>query len=167
SSPTAAAERAAGKEAPAGAQAGAVEPAKVVAVEPIAAEKAEEILVATPLYSAKLSNVGGALDAFVLSRFKDAKGEPLDLVRHGAGFPGRTLVLEPKDPFETRAAKALYRVEREEAAGETRVVLTYREADGNGIRRTYVFRRDSYVMPLKVERLGAEKAPVAVPLGPG
>ena len=42
----------------------------------------------------------------------------------------------------------------------------YREADGNGLTRTYVFR-DSYVVGVKVEREGPLAAgPVGLVLGP-
>jgi hypothetical protein len=60
-----------------------------------------------PLYTVRLSNRGGDVTSFVLSRFTDGLGKPLDLVSHGAPSPGRTLRLDPIDPFLTRAAAAL------------------------------------------------------------
>ncbi|MEO6324142.1 MAG: membrane protein insertase YidC, partial [Thermoanaerobaculia bacterium] len=137
-----------------------------VRVEPIVASEGKNVVVTTPLYTARLSNRGGELLNFVLQRFKDATGQPLDVVRHGPGFPGRTLSLDPKDAFLQRAASALYQVETETVGLETRVRFRYREADGNGLTRLYTFRPD-YVASLKVEREGAPGALVPIVLGPG
>jgi YidC/Oxa1 family membrane protein insertase len=138
-----------------------------VRVEPISAAEARDVVVSSPLYTARLSNRGGGeLLSFVLHRFKDADGQPLDIVRKGLGFPGRTLRLEAKDPFLKRASAALSAVETETVGLETRVRFRYRESDGNGITRLYTFR-PGYVATLKVERDGVPNAPVAIVLGPG
>ncbi len=135
-------------------------------VAPVAATAEENITVDTSLYRATLTNRGGELRAFTLKAFQDAAGKPLDLVRHGGGFPGLTLALEASDPFLSRANQALYAVEKEEKGGAATVRFHFREADGSGIVRTYVFRND-YVVSLKVEREGMAGEAVGVVLGPG
>ena len=135
--------------------------------EPIVAAAAETIEVRQPLYTARLSNEGAVLTAFVLAQHRDGAGKPLDLVRQDAPYPGRTLALDPADPFLARAAKARFAVAKEENGSEKTVRFRYREADGNGLTVTYVFR-DAYVIGLKVEREGPAGAagPVGVVLGP-
>jgi YidC/Oxa1 family membrane protein insertase len=137
-----------------------------VSVTPIAAATEERITVDAALYRATLTNRGGQLQSFILKKFEDAAGKPLDLVRHGGDFPGFTLGLDPADPFLSRASRALAVVEKEEKDGAVTLRFRYREADGDGVVRTYVFR-GSYVVSMKVEREGGPGQPVGVVLGPG
>lgn len=134
--------------------------------EPVFASSATELVVQTDVYTARLSNHGGELLSYRLNRYLDGEQKPLDLVRRDAAFPGRTLGLDPTDPFMARAKQALYKVERETSGKETRIRFIYREADGNGIVRTYTFR-PGYVVSLRVEREGRNGLPVGVVLGPG
>ncbi len=158
--------------APASASPAAAAPATVptpattarVAVEPVGASSAESVEIREPRYTARLSNEGGVLTSFVLLQHRDGVGKPLDLVRQGAPYPGRTLALDPADPFLARAATARYAVTREENGNEKTVRFRYREADGSGISRVYVFR-DSYVVAVSVEREGSA-GPVGLVLGP-
>ncbi len=140
-------------------------PAPPVAVEPVQAAAEETVVVEKPLYTARLTNRGGALVSFALVEHRDARKEPLELVRKGDGFPGRTLVLAATDAFLGRAAGALFAVEREEAGEETLVRFRYREADGNGVVRTYRFGA-GYVVGLTAEREGPATGPVGLVLGP-
>jgi YidC/Oxa1 family membrane protein insertase len=135
-------------------------------VVPVSAGAEELVEVRSPLYTARLSNEGGALKSFVLTHHRDGAGKALDLVRQGPPFPGATLTLDPADSFLQRAQKAHFAVERETGNGVTSVHFRYREASGEGLVRTYVFR-DSYVVALKAEREGAPGAPVGLVLGPG
>jgi YidC/Oxa1 family membrane protein insertase len=135
-------------------------------VAPVAAAAEELVEVRSPLYTARLSNQGGGLKAFVLTHHRDGAGKALDLVRQGPPFPGATLTLDPADPFLQRAQKAYFAVEKESGNGVTSVRFRYREASGEGLVRTYVFR-DSYVVAVKVEREGAPGSPVGLVLGPG
>ena len=137
-----------------------------VAVTPVAASTEETISIDRPLYTAVVTNRGGALRSFVLKKYLDAKGKPLDLVRHGSPYPGVTLTLDTADPFLARAAEALFSAEKSEADGVTTVRFRYREAEGNGIVRTFVFRSD-YQVSAKAEREGGPSLPVALVLGPG
>ena len=136
------------------------------ATTPVASADEVTVAVETSLYRAVLTNRGGELRSFTLKMFEDAAGKPLDLVRHSAGFPGLTLGLDRSDPFLVRAAQALYAVEKGEADSAATIRFHYREADGSGVVRTYVFR-SGYVVTLKVEREGTRGEPVGVVLGPG
>jgi len=138
----------------------------LASVTPVAAAAEELVEVRSPLYTARLSNEGGALKSFVLTRHRDSAGKALDLVRQGPPFPGATLTLDPADPFLERARKAYFAVEKESGNGVTSVRFRYREASGEGLVRTYVFR-DSYVFSVKAEREGAPGATVGLVLGPG
>ena len=145
------------------------EPAAQAAREsavPVSAGAEELVEVRSPLYTARLSNEGGALKSFVLTHHRDGTGKALDLVRQGPPFPGATLTLDPADPFLARAQKAHFIVEKETGNGVTSVRFRYREATGEGLVRTYVFR-DSYVVAVKAEREGAPGAAVGLVLGPG
>ncbi len=135
-------------------------------VAPIAASAETLVTVESGFYRATLTNRGGALRAFTLKAYKDSEGHPLDLVRQSPGFPGVTLTLDPADPFLSRAAEALYAIEKEEKDAAVTLRFRYREADGAGLVRTYVFR-SGYTASMRVEREGPERLPVGVVVGPG
>ncbi len=165
--PTAAAEGVA-TATPAPAAASVPAPAAPVArnIPPIEAASESLITVESGLYRATLTNRGGAVRAFTLKAYKDSTEHPLDLVRESPGFPGVTLTLDPADPFLSRAARALFTVEKEEKDATVTLRFRYREADGAGLVRTYVFR-SGYVASMRVEREGPGSLPVGVVAGPG
>jgi YidC/Oxa1 family membrane protein insertase len=165
--PTAPVAAAAALPASAAAAKPAEAPRPAVAVEPVAAGEAKDVVVTTPLWVARLSNQGGDLVSWTLRKFKDGEGKDLDLVRKSAGFPGRTARLDasPSDPFLQRAAGALYQVTTETKGLEATVRFHYREATGEGIVRSWTFG-PGYVVGMKVQREGSA-LPVAVFLGPG
>ena len=134
--------------------------------EPVVAAEPREIALRNDVLSVKLSNRGGELVSAELARFRGNDGKPLELVRRDPPFAGRTLVYDPADPFLGRAAGALHETTVEESATGTTVTFRYREADGQGISRTYTFGK-GYVLGLRVEREGPGGRPVAVVLGPG
>ena len=136
-----------------------------VGVPPVSAAEASDVVVSTALYKARLSNQGGDLVSWTLRRFKDASGKDLDLVRRTSPFPGRIARLDPADPFATRAAAALYQVTRETKGLDAIVRFHYREANGEGIVRTWTFG-PGYVVGLAVQREGST-LPVGIVLGPG
>ncbi len=145
----------------------AAEPAAPVAVPPVVATEPREVTLKNEVLSVTLSNRGGEVVSAELSRFRGADEEgALQLVRRDAPFAGRTLVYDPVDPFLTRAAAALHETTVEEGAKGTVVRFRYREADGQGIVRTYTFGT-GYLLGLKVEREGGSGRPVGVVLGPG
>src|SRR5215470_4796976 len=60
-----------------------IQPAEQVpttAPEAAQAEKAEEIPIDTPLYTATISNVGGVLKSYRLKKYTDGEGRPLELI---------------------------------------------------------------------------------------
>lgn len=136
------------------------------AVEPVVAAESREVALRNDVLSVKLSNRGGELVSAELARFKGHDGKPLELVRKDAPFAGRTLVYDPVDPFLARAAAALHETTVEEGPEGTTVTFRYREADGQGITRTYTFGK-GYVLGVRVVREGAAARPVALVLGPG
>lgn len=168
-SPTAAAAAAgqppavAATPAPAAPVAAAPAPAAVPA---IVASAPRTLTVKNGVLSVRLSNRGGEVVSAVLAGFRGGKDEeaPLELVRKDAPFAGRTLVYDPADPFLARAAGALHETEVVPGDGEVVVRFRYREADGQGVTRTYTFG-SGYVVGLRVERDGGRTA--AVVLGPG
>lgn len=138
----------------------------VTAVEPVVATEPREVALRNGVLAVKLSNRGGELVSAELSRYQGAEGTRLQLVRKDPPFAGRTLVYDPSDPFLARAAAALHETTVEEGVAGTVVRFRYREADGQGIVRTYTFGKD-YTLGLKVEREGPGGGRVAVVLGPG
>jgi len=136
-----------------------------VAVPAVVASAPREVTVRNGLLRVTFSNRGGELVSALLARHRGADGAPLELVRKDAPFAGRTLVYDPVDPFLGRAAKALHETEIEEGPKEVVVRFRYREADGQGIVRTYTVGK-GYLVGLKIEREG-DARPVGVVIGPG
>ncbi|MBK9089116.1 MAG: membrane protein insertase YidC [Holophagales bacterium] len=145
----------------------AADPTTPAAVPPVGATEPRVVTLKNGVLTLKLSNRGGEVVSAELSKFggADEKGA-LELVRRDAPFAGRTLVYDPGDPFLARAAAALHETTVEEGNGGTVVRFRYREADGQGVVRTYTFGT-GYVLGLKVEREGGGGRPVGVVLGPG
>jgi YidC/Oxa1 family membrane protein insertase len=145
----------------------AAEPAVPAAVPPVGATEPREIILKNGVLTVKLSNRGGEVVSAELSQFRGAdERRALELVRKDAPFAGRTVVYDPSDPFLSRAAVALHETTVEEGAKGTVVRFRYREADGQGVLRTYTFG-SGYLLGLKVEREGGNGRPVGVVLGPG
>ncbi len=144
----------------------AKEPSVRVPVRPIAASAETLVTVESGLYRATVTNRGGALRSFTLKAYRDSEEHPLDLVRQSSGFPGVTLTLDPTDPFLARAGQALFVIEKEEKDATVTLRLRYREGDGAGLVRTYVFR-SGYVASMRVEREGPGAPAIGVVAGPG
>src|SRR5262249_27634135 len=51
----------------------------------LSAEKAEDSVFSTPLYTATISNVGGVLKSYHLKAYSDGEGRPLELINDIAG----------------------------------------------------------------------------------
>jgi YidC/Oxa1 family membrane protein insertase len=141
-------------------------PEAALVVAPVVATEPREVALRNAVLAVKLSNRGGELVSAELVRYQGGEGERLQLVRRDPPFAGRTLVYDPSDPFLSRAAVALHETTVEEGGADTVVRFRYREADGQGIVRTYSFGKD-YTLGLKVEREGPGASRVAVVLGPG
>jgi YidC/Oxa1 family membrane protein insertase len=100
-------------------------------------EKAEELTIDTPLFTATLSNVGGVLRSYTLKAFKDGEGHPLELINQfGGSRVGWPLALMTEDPALTdRLNKALFVVTRD---GD-KATLEY---DSNGLHARKVLQFD-------------------------
>ena len=142
-------------------------PVSVAPVAAIVAAEPREVTLKNDVLTLRLSNRGGEVVSAQLSKFggADEKGA-LELVRKDTPFAGRTLVYDPTDPFLSRAAAALHETTVEEGPKGTVVRFRYREADGQGVTRTYTFGT-GYLLGLKIEREGGKGQPVGVVLGPG
>lgn len=138
------------------------------ALAPIRAEEAANLVIANSIYEAKLSNRGGELLSFRLKRYQDSKKAGLDLVRHEEPFPGGSLRLDPADASLARASKELFRHEVKEIPERKQVAVTFtfRDENGHGIVRTYVFG-PSYPFRATLERTGQESKPASLVIGPG
>jgi len=144
----------------------AAETGPAAAVPPVGATEPREVTIKNGVLTVRLSNRGGEVVSAELSKFDGAGGKPLELVRKDPPFAGRTMVYDPIDPFLSRAASALHETAVEEGEKGTVVRFRYREADGQGVVRTYTLGT-GYLLGLKVEREGGKGRPVGVVLGPG
>jgi YidC/Oxa1 family membrane protein insertase len=166
--PTPTAAAATGAATPTAIPPASVAPAPVAlpAAPAVVATEPRVVTVRNGVLTLRLSNRGGEVVSAELSRFMAHERVPLELVRKDAPFAGRTLVYDPVDPFLARAAAALHETTVEAAKGEVVVRFRYREADGQGVLRTYTVG-SGYLVGLKLEREGPGGRPVAVVLGPG
>jgi YidC/Oxa1 family membrane protein insertase len=107
----------------------------------IRSERAESLVVDTPLYTATVSNVGGVLKSYKLKAYSDGEGKPLELINiTSAEKVGWPLAMETADaPLNDMLAKAQFSARQE----RERVVL---EFAGSGVhaRKTIEFNRESY-----------------------
>ena len=152
-------ESTAGGTAAGGAPSGAGMPAATrAAFLPAAATTAaaeKEIAIQTPLAEIRLATKGARVTSWVLRKYKDAHGAPLDLVNPAAAKLDRLpldLLLEDKDAARV-LREADYAVERKETnlEGHRTVVLTFAWSDGHGNAAAKILRvpEDSYVAELE------------------
>ena len=137
-------------------------PAPVV---PVSAAAESTVTIERPLYRAVIDNRGAILTSFVLKRYTDDSGHPLDMVHRG-DLPERPLSLDfGADAEATRAANAsLYEVERSTEKGADVVRLRY-AGDGRSFEKMITFS-DGYLVGVRVSCRGS-RLPFAVTLGPG
>jgi YidC/Oxa1 family membrane protein insertase len=136
-----------------------------VTVVPVAAASETTVAIERPLYRAVIDNRGGVLTSFVLKRYDDDSGHPLDMVHRG-DTPERPLSLDfGADADATRAANAsLYELTRSEEKGADVVHLRY-GGEGRTFEKTLTFS-DGYLVGVHVSCRGSRQ-PFAVTLGPG
>jgi len=149
---------------PAGSAAGAaISAAPVVTPDP----SARDIRVITPLYRAVISEQGGGIRSFVLTRYRTEMTEGsgnMQLVT--PGLP----VNELPGVFSLDGGQArlpLFRADREQVeikTTEERATLTLTATEGSGLTivRTLTFHGDSYLIEQKVEVRSTASAPVAI-----
>jgi YidC/Oxa1 family membrane protein insertase len=159
-----------GEPAPAPAQ----EPLPAVA-DDVAAAGEETVVVDGPLFTARFSNRGAGLVSFVLKRYKDDAGKPLDLVSASARDMSGFYPFYFLGAGEHYAAlnKALFRLSGPAAVslhrGRAEVVFEYADAarDLKAVKR-FVFHPDRYVIGLefRVTLAGQQLADLPVAFGP-
>lgn len=101
-------------------------------------------VVENELYRITFSNRGGQATSWILKRYKDNEGQPLDLVHEGAaklyGFP---LSLYTYDPNLTRALSQALFVPSSTGTLQAPQTLSFRyQADGLTVNKTFVFGAD-------------------------
>ncbi len=160
--------------APAAAPAAQAAPAQ--AAVPIAAEKTEEITIDTDLFHVVLTNKGGRVVSWKLKAYKDAAGNPLEVVPSIAARAD-TLPLAVDLDDRTLADEingALFRVEKTAgASGDGKTpgqTIRFTWADGKGlqVRKSLSFQEASYLvgLDLQVDDRG-RRVPARVCWGPG
>jgi len=105
------------------------------------ADRAEDVLVDMPLYSALFSNHGGVLKSFRLKTYRDAEGKPIELIDSaGAGKLGWPLSIVTADPkLDETVQSANFTVSRE----STRLTMVY-AAGGVRVSKILTFNPDRY-----------------------
>ncbi|MCU0237268.1 MAG: membrane protein insertase YidC [Acidobacteria bacterium] len=144
--------------------------------EDLAAQAEQPVMVDGPLFAARFTNRGAGLVSFVLKKYKDDAGKPMDLVSLKAGdfsgfYPFYFLV---NDEVFGVLNKALfsYRGEMQvQISGrrQTEVVFEYADAARNLLAvKKFIFSPDSYMIGLKFEviRNGRPLADLPVVFGP-
>ena len=149
-------------------------PAATVAAHPVAAVQAAgetTTVVENDVYRITFSNQGGDVRSWILKRYKDDNGQPLDLVHAGAAqLYGYPLSLYTYDPNLTRALSSGLYVASATGTLTAPVTLTFKYASGNvSVTKTFAFGSD-YVIHADTEVLRAGSpisAPLAWPAGFG
>jgi YidC/Oxa1 family membrane protein insertase len=111
-------------------------------------------IVENELYRITFSNRGGQVTSWILKKYKDAEGHPLDLVHDGAsalyGYPLSLYTYD--DGLTTQLSSALY-VASASGTLKAPATLTFKYADGNlSVRKTFTFGAD-YVVKADTEVL--------------
>ncbi|HEY5212895.1 MAG TPA: membrane protein insertase YidC, partial [Acidobacteriaceae bacterium] len=106
----------------------------------VAAEEATTV-VENELYRITFSNRGGQVSSWILKKYKDSEGHPLDLVHSGAsalyGYPLSLYTYD--DGLNTQLATALY-VPSSTGTLEAPATLTFKYAAGNlSVTKTFTF----------------------------
>jgi YidC/Oxa1 family membrane protein insertase len=112
----------------------------------VQAEQPEDFTFETPLYTAKISNVGGVLRSFRLKQYEDAEGHPLELINDAAGMKvGWPLALTTVDKsINDTLGKALFTGLRD----SDKLTLEF-GANGVHAQKVLQFDRDNYQFTLQ------------------
>jgi len=129
------------------------------AVEPVPATGGREIEIDTDLYHAVINTAGGRLIRFQLKHYRttiDPSSPPQELV-YSSGSQS-TLGVELRGPESESDAGVLYTADRDRVdlsgTAEGTLVLSGTLGDAT-IRKTFVFRNDSYLFGVDVKASGA------------
>lgn len=132
-----------------------VRPAGEIANVPVAtpvgeihAEEAEQAVIDTPLYTAKVSNVGGSLRSFKLKAYSGPDGNPIELIDEKAGQKlGWPLVVATSDAdLNATLAEAIFVMRR----GDNRISMEYARG-GLHAQRTFQFGNENYEFSVATE----------------
>ena len=134
-------------------------------VVPVSAGAEEMVEVRSPLFTARLSNEGGALKSLRPDASPGRRREGARPRAAGAAVSGRDA--HPRSGGSLPSTGPEGALRRGEGVRERRDLgaLSIPRGGGEGLVRSYVFR-DSYVVAVKAEREGAPGAPVGLVLGP-
>ena len=126
------------------------QPAQTPAAEQVAAQKEEQFVVETDLYKVVFSNRGAVVKQWVLKRYSDENGKPLELVNTAAesktGAPF-TLVFEQRKPA-VDLNTALYAAK----PAEDGLGVNYEFSDGSVVaRKSFHFQKSQYVAQVSSE----------------
>jgi len=116
----------------------------------IAADKEESLWIDTDFYRVALSNRGGVVRSWILKRYKDNNGKPIDLVNAAAasktGFPFSLLFPGQKPSVDLN--QVLYAVKPTQGG----LGVDYEFSNGQVFsRKSFRFKKDSYLSELSVE----------------
>src|SRR5262249_8618063 len=112
----------------------------------IRAEKSEELLFNTSLYTATFSNVGGVLKSFKLKNYTDGQGNPLELINQEVGGKvGWPLALGTGDKSTDEQLRAAQFASKSDAG---QLVLEF-AANGLYARKALLFDPESYQFTLE------------------
>jgi YidC/Oxa1 family membrane protein insertase len=124
----------------------AAKPAKSAqaAAVPVSASKQETVVVDTKVYRLVFSNQGAVVRSWVLKKYKDSEGKPLELVNAAGaektGYPFSLAFPDPKARPSVDVNQVLYAVHRDG------LNLEFDYSDGNlTVRKTFQFQPDSYL----------------------
>lgn len=157
--------------APAAAAPASSEPAAAVAAPAVQAAAESTTVVENEVYKITFSNRGGQASSWVLKKYRDSEGNPLDLIHQGAaklyGYPLSLRTYEPT--LNQQLASALY-VPSATGTLQAPGSLTYEFSGGNvTVKKIFTFD-NTYVIHVdtQVTRNGAPlRALVAWPAGLG
>ncbi len=125
----------------------------------IAADREREFVVDTDLYRIRFSNRGGVVHSWLLKKFTDQKGKPLELVNQAslAKVPGPFSVSMKDDKIASELNFA-YFVEK---PAEDHLGVDYEFSDGKTVcRKSFHFSKNSYLSQVSTEVI-QNGAPVA------
>jgi YidC/Oxa1 family membrane protein insertase len=145
-------------------RAGEPEPAPTPLAEPVAAEAeeatAEEtVRLANDVMAVELSNRGGVITVFQLTRYEGDEGEPLDLIQT-VDHPDATLPLQLV--LGDRPDQRLYAIER----GDSEVTLRWSDGQGNAVVKRVRMPATGYGLGVEMA-LEGEFSSAAVSVGTG
>ena len=148
---------------------------------PVQATSEQETVIENDVYRIVFTNRGGRVKSWVLKKFTDDKGGPLELVNTAAaekyGYP--LMLWSYDEALRTKLNTALYVgshfATRTDTAGAspldasytapTELVFGYSDADLS-VRKTYSFDRSSYVVGVKTEVTEKGAQVTALPMWP-